>query len=167
MEDVSAQLLSALLPRLRRAFPHTPRDELVDALEDAILATFDATWEIPLSSYIHKAAWRNVVDRQRSDLARQAREAAYVETRPSSTDAHADTRWLGRGVLGRMLLELARRMPTRADRKAFRMWVHGERGTSALAGALGLAARPTDEQRQAVKRFKDRIRKALRSLRGR
>lgn len=60
--------------------------------------------------------------------------------------------------------KLDRLFPDRADREAVDLIVEGERSTGAFVEVWGLAKLSLEEQRKAVKRGKDRLKKALERL---
>jgi hypothetical protein len=166
LEDLAGRLLPVLCGHLRNRFRRAPEEFLVDAVEDAILEyamhahRFDVSRGTPLDRFLYHAAWRNVVNLLQAESKRKAREARYsaeaIRLKPD--DGEPDTlhqNATDRGV--RVLVQVA----GKTERSAFLLWLRGERRTEILARALGLSHLEPQDQRGAVKRFKDRLVKRL------
>jgi hypothetical protein len=162
LERMAAELLSTLQRRLRRAFPRTPDDFIVDAVEDALLE-YAAGPDRHLScdaerAHLYRASWRNVANLVDAERRRRTRDTQYATllasehglVRPSFADLddHSST--------DKRLDGLA---TNPAEKIALLLWLNGERHSDALAKALGFSTLSVRAQRQEVKRFKDRISK--------
>jgi RNA polymerase sigma-70 factor (ECF subfamily) len=159
LDELAAELLAQLLPRLRRGFPHAPQDVVVEAVEDAILeyvaqpAQFDPLRGLSIGQFLTMVARRNLMNALAKEAARKVREARYASVQPTrmvpaDTDPVPDAR-----VRARLLAATA----DNAERRALVAWLEGDRSTVGLAKSLGLSHLPSIEQRREVKRFKDRV----------
>ncbi|HEY7285066.1 MAG TPA: response regulator [Vicinamibacterales bacterium] len=167
LEGIAKDLLNTIPRMLRRAFPRTSHDILADATEDAVLdyarrpARFDRTRGTSLKGYIYTAAWRNVRDRILSESRRQKYETSYAHTKDQLTqqlnrESTREESDLRQEELSKLLAKTC----SRTEQLAIDLWLDGAAST-ALAAVLGLSELPEGEQRQEVKRFKDRILKRL------
>ncbi len=166
VDQLAERLLEPLQRVLRRSFRRVADDLIATAAEDTILeyvshpSRFDPTRGVPLSRFLRYAARRNLLNLLQSEARRRVRESQYANevsrlrtSRPASALESPDYR-----ALRWWVLELAR---GRAERRALLMWLNGDSRTDRLATALGVQGSLL-EQRQAVKRFKDRIVKRVR-----
>jgi hypothetical protein len=159
------EFLSTLPRRLRRAFPRTPDDFIVDSVEDALLE-YAGGPDRHLSraaeeAHLYRASWRNVANLLDAERRRRTREAQYARLlaseRARGTQSYTDCD--DHSACGDRLAVLAK---GEAERVALHLWVNGERHSEALARALGVSTLSVQAQRQEVKRFKDRISKRAR-----
>jgi CheY-like chemotaxis protein len=168
LDVLVAALLPAVVDRLRRRFPEVDEHLLNDAAEDALLdlaarpARFDPQRGVPLDDYLFVAAWRNVVDRLRSEGRRRTREAEYAQrTLAGLPRSEADTVETQHDF-DALLARLGGSDASEAERRALRLLLEGERSPAALAGALGFSDLPPEIARREAKRWKDRLLKRLR-----
>ena len=167
--ESSAQLVSTLPnieASLRRRFPTTDHHLIAEAAEDAVFEILrrdrlrrDAPHNRPTLRLLKIVAWRRLANKLRGEARRQRYESAAARAlydRQLSAPTGREPR------LTREVLRSACAVLTEIDRLALRLILHGESRTAVFAMLLGVADRRPDEQRQAVKRMKDRIAKRLR-----
>jgi hypothetical protein len=146
---------------LASAFPRLSRDDLHDAVTDAVIEWHSVSPERPPVSFssLYRAAWRNAANRASSERARKQREASW-QSLQASERARFDP--LATESEGSFTVELiVELLPDRAMRLVFRLWIKGERPAQSYARALGLSKLPIDVQRKRVNREKDRLVKYL------
>jgi hypothetical protein len=162
---------------LARVYPSTDPHDCTTAAEDALLDLIHHPERYQperssLASYLRRAAKGDLFNRWRHEQIHRERRVALevVELLPVRGNYLRDER----AEPGRRLeeeeavAELSARIPavvldrlTEAEARAWAIWRTGERRTAPLAVALGYGDRPPAEQRQEVKRFKDRLRKRI------
>lgn len=166
-DSIAERLLPVLCHRLGRTFKRADGAVIESSVEDAILeylrapAKFDPARGPTLESFLFHAARRNVINELQSIRRRASHEVSLdpqaiesIGIRPMSVtfQSEFDTSDI-REVLGAAT--------TSGERAAVRLWLSGERRTTALAAIL-CSGLPVCEQRAEVKRFKDRIVKRVR-----
>lgn len=132
-----------------------------EAVEDALLdyrrrpSRFDPT-RGSFAEYLYRIAWRNALDRSRSEIRRRQREADWARSGASRFNESWEPK---------MDLAVAKwlRVPA-SEMEALDLWLAGERRTALLVAALGLSELALLEQRREVKRFKDRMRRRCERL---
>lgn len=165
-EQFTAALLPYLIRRVRRRFPRAPGDLRADAVEDALLdhlrrpARFDCSRGVPLEGYLFHTARRNLANSLDGERRRKAREAKYATEMSSVVSAEeAPEREATKSLLA------STAAASSIEERAARLWLSGERSTSALAEALQIMGLPAAQQHSEVKRFKDRVvKRVLRRL---
>ena len=162
---LAADLMRVLLRRLRAAFPAVSADIRNDAAEDALMdygrepSRFDASKGVPIEHFLYVAAWRNVIDALRAQTARQERDRRYHREQRGRANAEPEQYLaLQRHYFHNLLLSVAE---TARERVALSTWLDDGGTTSSLADDLGVANDSPREQREAVKRFKDKMRQRI------
>ena len=157
-------------PGLRSVDTQIIEDGVSDAIyEYALKPTgFDpAGGRRTLERHLELAAGRNVANRLRADARRRRREQKFAAAHPeAAVELHAPAGNLitdeDAGRLARDRQRLLDLLPDPADRRLLELRLGGERRTTAFAAAMGIGHLPSAQQRDAVKRTKDRIDKVLR-----
>lgn len=163
-EQFTAEFLPYLTRRLRRRFPRAPGDLRVDAVEDALLdhlrrpGRFDRSRGVPLEGCLFHASCRNLANSLDGERRRKARELRYASETPSTVAADVAPE---PGADAMMTLLMSTAAASSTEERAAKLWLSGERSTSALAEALQITELPITEQRTEVKRFKDRVVKRI------
>jgi hypothetical protein len=169
-------LAVAVEPVARRAAARCRRygivdDQVVhDGVIDALLeycahpARFDPLAGAPLEAFLAMAAARNILNGLQAEGRRKRREhiagrhrAKRVDLDPGTQNQRVEELAKVRQRWEHLLSSLA----DPADRHVLELWLQGVRSTTAFAAVLGVASLTPEGQRRAVKRAKDRIRKAL------
>lgn len=176
-EELISFLLSPLTRQVARQFPTTDEQAIWDGVSAALLdycarpQQFDESFGIPLDRFLGRAAWRNVANILRGEKRRKAREeqvgqedsAAVVELDPTVGNL------LQKEETARLRHRQEQAMHVlqdQKDRQILALRLQGERRTERFAEVLGIGHLPAGEQRQAVKRAKDRIDKILQRQAG-
>jgi hypothetical protein len=169
VEALIERLLPVLVALVKRAFPKTPDDLALTAVEDALLeysrrpTRFDRSRGVPLLLFLRLAAVRNLSNLRRAEARRQARLDRYAHEVLSdlrnSRFAEERDRERTSEALWSALSELS------ADEQAaMALWLGGERRSRFLAGALRIDHLPIKDQEGAVKRLKDRVRNRVKRV---
>jgi DNA-directed RNA polymerase specialized sigma24 family protein len=123
--------------------------------------TFDPSRHVPLDRFIAQAAWRNIRDILRGEKRRKVREEKAEEFSGNnlvelpSPVANSEESVSQREQ--QQTDELMRTLDNPMDRKILELKLAGVRRTEEFARVLGVNHLSVAEQRQAVKRAKDRI----------
>jgi RNA polymerase sigma-70 factor (ECF subfamily) len=116
-----------------------------------------------------RAAWRNIANLLRGEQRRKAREEKFVENSGENlVELHPS---VGNSLqteasLRQRMAEMLRALQDPVDRKVLELRMMGERRTQRFAEVMGISDLPPSEQRQKVKRAKDRIEKLLQRKKG-
>ncbi len=163
---LASELLATVLSRLTHRFPNVPRDDISQAVSDAVLdyitrpGQFDHTKGIPLDAFIELAARRNLSNLIRAHARRAKREREYWREHLRLRLSASHTGY----VLSYMLLQQLVRTLEPQEVTAFRLWIYdGRKDTGRLSAVLG-GAECLEKQRRLVKRFKDKVRARLRRI---
>ncbi|HYR74385.1 MAG TPA: hypothetical protein VEM96_00960 [Pyrinomonadaceae bacterium] len=174
-EDLAELLLMPLVRRLNRKFSRTDVQVVSDGVTDAILdycarpQIFDPSRGVPLNTFLLMAGRRNILNLIRGEMRRKAREERFtrvssskvVELYPSTGNTLRKE-----AIKARRRTELMQVLSDPVDKKVFELELKGERKTEAFAKVMGISGLPVADQRRAVKRAKDRIRKLLERRKG-
>lgn len=162
-----------LLTQLRRKWPGAARELCEEAVLEALFNYLNAPGVYDpargrLERYLFWSAHRdlqNLIERERHQRPPNTRsldvELGAAGRKWTLAERVADPRadpdhWLDE-IDPRLLARIAAALPDEQDRRVFALIVAGERHTAAFASLLGLAHLAHDEQRQLVKRVKDRV----------
>jgi DNA-directed RNA polymerase specialized sigma24 family protein len=128
-------------------------DAAVDALMDYIAAPhrFDPG-KCPLRKFIELAGRRNLLNALRAERRLAARHAALAHVVVTMIDYSARPYFLSRSCLHTVLKGFSR-----DELQVLKLWLDGERATTAFAQALSLCHLAREEQRQIVRRMKERV----------
>jgi len=166
-EELAELLLERLTAEVARQFPHTDIHIVYEGIADALLdycakpGGFDTARNVPLDRFLCQAAWRNVANSVRGEKRRKAREeksvqdteSKIVELHPSVGNHNQNEAQLQQ----ERLVELMETLENPVDRKVFELQMSGERRTEEFAKVMGISHLSVAEQRDEVKRTKDRI----------
>ncbi len=184
-EELCDRLLEPLILYLRKRvvwFVGGDETVLVDAAIDALIEYivqprgFDPNRGKSLFGYLCMAAHRDTLNSIKSIQRRSGRTVSLdVENDEGSWNRDIEDPHAPDGLDLTLLKEntkelqgwLQRVVPDPVERKVVYLMVEGERRTEAFAEVLGLQNLPLPEQRQRVKRVKDRLVKRLRRTRER
>lgn len=171
VEALIERLLPVLTHLVRRSFPATSDDLVLNAVEDALLDyvkrpdQFDRSRGVPLLAFLRLASLRNLSNSVRAESRRMARQQRYIEEamacwKPSwRHGASGEQDDVSMDVQDRLA-----HLVTSEEQPAMALWLQGERRTGPLAMALGIAHLSVAEQRRQLKRIKDRLRNRLKRL---
>jgi len=159
-------LLGPLTQKMKGDFPFTDSHLISDGITDALLdfcvrpKQFDPARGVPVDRFLSQASWRNIRDFLRSEKRRKAREeksandsADNLVALPSSVANTEETE----AALRQQSRDLMNILPDPIDRKIFELKLAGVRATGEFAKVMGIEHLSTAEQRQQVKRAKNRI----------
>lgn len=186
-EEIAELYLEPLSRRLSRASaayldPQIVEQAAIDALLDYLQHPQRYQPErVPLDAYLLMAAKRDLKNALRSERRHTARAIPLDGSAPAVELAlAARNESVEEVVMENVDLELPAGLDrARAldlvlaafsdpiERRLLRLYLDGERRTAAYAAVLGIGDRPAGEQRQTVKRVKDRFEKRLTRLRAR
>lgn len=167
-----AEAVLALLERHLRMNHQKIRDEelIADAAVDAVMtyvkepAKFDPS-KRSLLGYLKMAANGDLLNRLAKEGRRKDRSPGgtdpAVELDESAGKMLAGVRHAADEHIDPVSKTIVRLFTTERDRRIAHLIVEGERSTAKFAALLGIAGRPTDEQRAIVKKHKDRVKKVL------
>jgi hypothetical protein len=171
LNEAAERLLRLLQRALHRAFPRAPADWITDAAEDAILdyvrhpGQFDPRRQVWLERFLLPPAVRNLVNRAERERRLKHREEVYAaQAKPGALWGRSPLSDPEEDAQFRVLVLAA--AADDAEREALVLLLDGVCDTPALAKALGATDRPVAEQRQEVKRFRDRLIKRVRRASG-
>ncbi len=171
---LAQQLLPRLLEATRKRLPFVDKDLIFDASVDALLdylakpGRFQVSLHVPLDRFLSHNAWKNLcnlhrAEQRRKDRERQAAEDFLknsVELSPSAGNISMD----GNSIPQQQFERAIKLIEDPVDREIFKRWLSGERRTVEFSEIMGLAHLAPLEQRQRVKRAKDRILMKLRRI---
>lgn len=180
--DLAIAYLEPLAAWLRRTNPSLDPHLGDQAAEDAILSligkprSFDPA-KSPLDVYLRMSAkgdLRNALERERRHSSRRA-DLADVELRGAVGNlmqverdpariVEQESEW--RDAREQSIPTAVEQALTPEERRVLSLMLDRERRTEVYARALGISAQPDGEQRQAVKRIKDRIKRRIKRARG-
>ena len=165
------RLLPVLVHLVRRAFPRTDEELIVNAVEDALIEystrpeQFDRSRGVPLVAFLRLAAVRNTANLVRGESRRVARERALLEDRHALRAEASPVVDQWHDPVHSSALQSALADAVRPEEQlAVTLWLKGERRTNVIAVALGVDRLGLAEQRRTVKQLKDRIRRRLERL---
>jgi DNA-directed RNA polymerase specialized sigma24 family protein len=165
LEQVAGELSPALRRRLRRAFPRTTPELIVEAAHDAILAysarplEFDIGRGVLLESYLYGIASRILRDRLRSLKRHSVRDGKYAQhTRQMHEYQIGDDAMLSATV--RDVRAALPRICDGAELQAILAWLNDD-DNDALVVNLNLSHLSKVERQAEVKRFWARMIKRL------
>ena len=170
--ELAQAVLPLLLDELRRKFPRTDEQLVADGVVDAVLdystrpQQFDASHDVPLDRFLSAAAWRNASNLLRGEHRRKRRERA-VGGKKRQEGVVLDP------AAGNIRREELRELEDRkkaildalenpTDREIMALRLDGVRDAGPFARVLGLTHLTEPEQREQVRRHKDRITRFLR-----
>lgn len=165
-------VLPFLLDEVARKFPRTDDQLVADGVIDAVLdyccrpQQFDASHDVPLDRFLSAAAWRNVGNELRGERRRKQRERK-VGGKKQELDVALDP------VAGNIRQEELRELEEKKkaifdalddprDKEIMALRLDGVRDTAVFARVLGITHLAELEQREQVRRHKDRITRFLR-----
>lgn len=171
-DDLARLLLPLLGDDLARRFPHADEQLIHDSVIDALLEyfaspqRFDASRNVPLDRFLASAASRNLTNSLLAEQRRKRREKAVgskkreadVALDPAARNIQRED--LEHGRQQRCAILAALEDPL--DKEVLALMLDGVRDTATFARILHLTDLPTREQREEVKRRKDRITRRLR-----
>jgi RNA polymerase sigma-70 factor (ECF subfamily) len=181
--ELAEAFLEVLVRRVRARARSTQDDSLVyDAVVDALLAyvqepaKFDPA-KSSLLTYLTMSAYgdlRNALARERR---RKKREVPLEDVEHRLSVGNSPVEAIEDAILERygistpegrtvLLRRVSEEFPDPQDRRLLDLMLHDERKTAAYSAVLGIQGSSPEEQRQTVKRHKDRITKRLQRLRG-
>jgi RNA polymerase sigma-70 factor (ECF subfamily) len=171
-EELSRLLLPPLVEEIARRFrgvdEHLVSDGVIDAVLDycAHPQQFDASKDVPLDRFLTTAAWRNVGNLLTSERRRKQREQK-VGSKKREADVALDP--VARNIQQEELQELDEKQAAMfaalddpKDKEILRLKLDGVRDTGDFARVLNITHLPVAQQRQEVKRQKDRVIRFLR-----
>lgn len=159
-------LLEPLSREMKKDFPQTDAHLLCDGITDALLdlctrpKQFDPAQGTPLDRFLALASWRNIRDLLRTEKRRKAREEKFTKDAGDDIVALPDAvANIEEGSTTRQQQghELMKLLPDPIDRKILELKLAGVRATGAFAKIMGIDHLPVAQQRQEVKRAKNRI----------
>lgn len=156
-DEIASWALPRVTEILQPEFRHIDSAAVEQAAEEAILRYLvrPAIWQpskAGLLTFVVQIARNRLLTRLRSMSRYDRAERAFAAAQPASTSPVSD--WDRQLLLASVRKELA---GTRAEQRFLDLLVVGERRAAVYAEALGIADRPITEQRQAVKRVRDRL----------
>lgn len=172
-EEVARCTLAVVFERVSRSYPRTDEQLVMDGVVDAVLEYCERAVDVEVESGVHllnhlaRAAWRNVANAMRGEKRRRAREERYGarairEAVEQITPAGILEQKEDAAERRRRVAHLMALFPDEKDREVLRLKLAGERRTVEFARILGIDHLPVAEQREIVKRTKDRIEKVIR-----
>jgi len=166
-----APLLLRLCNRLQGCYPHADPGLVWDAVADALLDQVRRQVDLnnnrgaDLEANLVSSARRNLSNRLRADQRRRNRELAWVELCATNrTEPRPDSAappWDGSCDPETMRAALLYLLADPVDQALFKLWWDGERSLEPFAQLLRLTGRTETQQRQRIKRHKDRVLKWL------
>ncbi len=174
-EEIAELLLMPLITRLSRSFSRTDVQVVSDGVTDAILdycarpQIFNPLRGVPLGGFLSMAGRRNILNFIRGEARRKAREERFARASSSKVvELYPSTGNTQRKEIieGQRKTKLMRILTDPVDKKIFDLQLRGERRTEAFAKVMGISSLAVGDQRRAVKRAKDRIRKLLEKHKG-
>jgi hypothetical protein len=163
-EQIASLLVSALCRRLRRLRPGVDGALVDECVHDGVLdylrspGRFDPS-RSRLYTFVAMAARRNLIDRLRCLRRITGTEIPVGHPVPETIPFAAPVRQ-------RTTLAVSRVTRSPEERVFLQARLDGEHSSAALAKLMGLDNLSIIEQRQAVKRLRDRLRRRLRHLRA-
>jgi RNA polymerase sigma factor (sigma-70 family) len=161
------QLVKTIARQFAQADPHWPFHVVADALLEygTRPSHFDERRGVPLAAFLLMACRRNMINLVRGEARRRYYEGQYAQM-------YARSGVVLDQVAGNLLqheehTQLSRRedacmnLLDPQDQQILALRLQGERRTTAFAEILGIAHLSMKDQRQHVKRAKDRMRKRL------
>jgi len=164
-----ALVLPPLEADLTRSSPTRDPADISTAADDAVLAflrrpaAFDPL-RCPLPAFLRFVAGRDLInlrDREQRHHRGRIPWAGVELTHPAGNEWEEGKRLADHPNVRAAVAALAD-----ADRRVYALMCEGARDTAVFAAELGLADRPADEQTEAVKRTKDRIKARLKRAAG-
>jgi RNA polymerase sigma-70 factor, ECF subfamily len=165
--DLVEGYMPALLEVLRKDLG-CEGDLAYDSAVDAVFGYLRAPIQFEASlgrlcTYLTRIAKNRAVDRLRSATSSAARDLAFASAVELGRSSPKEL--LVNAVQAREVWDhIEAGVSDARDRAALRLILEGERETATLAEVLGLSALPLDDQRQQVKRERDRLMKTLERL---
>jgi len=165
--DIFQRFMDPVTEALRRDLPCT-EDEAYDSGVDAILAYSEEPGLYDckrgrLSTYLMDIAKKTAIDRLRSRTAAVARDQAYATAVELCGPSPKDT--VEADIEAHELWQRVKEeIPSERDRRVLKLILEGERSTAVLAEALEIRDLSQLEQRNEVKRHRDRLMKVLERL---
>jgi RNA polymerase sigma-70 factor (ECF subfamily) len=171
-EELSRLVLSCLLEEITRRFPRTDEHLISDGIIDAVLdycanpKQFNASKDVPLDRFLATAAWRNVDNLLTGERRRKQRERK-VGSKKREADVALDP--AARNIRREELQQLDEKraamfaaLDDPKDKEILALRLQGIRATAPYARVLKITRLPLKQQREEVKRHKDRITRSLR-----
>jgi RNA polymerase sigma-70 factor (ECF subfamily) len=160
------------MEEIGRRFPGTDEHLVSDGIIDAILdycvhpEQFDGSKDVPLDRFLATAAWRNVDNLLTGERRRKRRER-MVGSEKREADVALDP--VARNIRQEELRQLDEKqadmlaaLDDPKDKEILALRLKGIRATAPYACVLGITHLPLKQQREEVKRHKDRITRFLR-----
>jgi hypothetical protein len=171
-EELSRALLPVLQEEMARRFPRADEQVVSDGVIDAVLDycaspdQFDPGKDVPLDRFLSTAAWRNVGNLLVGEGRRKRREKkAGAKKREEDVALDPAARIIQREEEERadqQQATLLAALRDSTDKEIMAMRLRGVRDTAEYARVLNISHLPTQDQREEVKRQKDRITRYLR-----
>jgi len=171
-EELSCLLLSPLVQEISRRFPRVDEQLVSDGVIDALLdycacpAQFNSARDVPLDRFLAGAAWRNVGNLVTGEQRRKRRERK-AGSKKREADVALDP--VARNIRQEELQQIAEEkaalfaaLDDPKDKEILRLKLEGIRDTAEFARVLNITHLPVAQQREEVKRWKDRIIRFLR-----
>jgi DNA-directed RNA polymerase specialized sigma24 family protein len=174
--DLACTFLEPLIHWLTEQNPGIHPDLINEAAEDALLALFHNpssyhSQEKSLEGYLRMSARGDLLNILRRETTHRSRHIS-LEAVELSAGVGKDTGRMDDPAFSLLVQEalvsqnqdLLASMPaglTEVETRVLELMQRGERHTAVYAEAAGLADRPLQEQRQGVKRIKDRLKKRI------
>jgi len=159
-------LLEPLSREMKGDFPRTDPHLFCDGITDALLdlcsrpGQFDPARGVPLDRFLVQASWRNIRDLLRTEKRRKAREEKFAQGSADNVVALprvvANTEETA-ATLQQQNHDLMNLLLNPIDRKILELKLAGIRATGEFAKVMGIEHLPAAQQRQEVKRAKNRI----------
>jgi hypothetical protein len=171
-EELSRLVLSALLDSVARKFQGVDDHLIGDGVIDAVLdycarpSQFDPSRGVPLFGCLSRAAWCNVENLRCGEKRRKAREQGtatgkrekVVALDPAARKIQQEEQ----GIVEKRCAAMFDALSNPKDKEILRLRLEGVRATAPYAQVLGITDLPPKQQRDEVKRHKERIRQFLR-----
>jgi RNA polymerase sigma-70 factor (ECF subfamily) len=171
-EELSRLVIKPLIEEMTRRFRGVDEQLACDGVIDAVLdycarpAQFNPARDVPLDRYLATAAWRNVDNLLTGERRRKLRERK-AGSKKREADVALDP--VARNIRQEELQELKEKEAAKfaaldnpKDKEILRLKLDGVRDTASSARVLGITHLPVAQQKEEVKRHKDRIIRFLR-----
>ncbi len=171
-EELARLLLLPLVEEIARRLRTTDEQIITDGVIDAVLdycgdpQKFNTDKGVPLDRFLATAAWRNVQNLLTGERRRKERERK-VGNKKREADVAVDP--VARNIRREELRQLDGReaamfaaLDDPKDKEILRLKLDGVRDTASFARVLKITHLPVAEQREEIRRHKDRIIRFLR-----
>lgn len=171
-EEFLRLVLPCLLEEIARRFPRADEHLISDGVIDALLdycahpQGFDTSKDVPLDRFLATAAWRNVDNLLTGERRRKLRERKVGSEKREAVVALDP---VARNIRQEELQQLDKKQAAMLaalddpkDKEILRLKLDGVRDTEGYARVLNITHLPVAQQREEVKRQKDRVIRFLR-----